>query len=256
MKNFLILGMVIHIGIAVGDKASRYISKMCMPTDYIPSSGRSAQDSLIARFLSYENSPFPCERELYLQYACMSNGTEIVDFLAEQQCLCNGGFFSAFEGCDACIYAHGLVSSSSPEEEASYRSSLSAAECTPNPPTQGFSNLVGTVDFSSIQTRIQTISNDRFPNQTAVSNYFTTTQALTPGEVTGSATARRTSITNWDGARFTPTPVSSTGSIPVTSNGSGAPSSGTNSVSSGGIAKNVSIVGGLALMLFSMLFIV
>ncbi|EPE25221.1 hypothetical protein GLAREA_11802 [Glarea lozoyensis ATCC 20868] len=229
---------------------------MCLPSSYGNSTGRSSQDSTIARYLSYENSPFPCERTLYLQWACIANGTETIDFLAEQQCFCGGGFFSASEGCDACYRAHGLVMSTSPEEEASYLSSLSTAECTPNPPTQGFTNLVATVDFSLIRTRSTTLSDDKFPNQTAVSNYFTTTKALTPGEVTGSATARRTSWTNWDGVRFTPTPVSNTGSVLVTSTGNGPPSSSTSSASSGGMAKNVPGLDQLVMMLFSILLIV
>jgi len=242
MKDLLLLGIIAPFAIGASaparNPAADYISRVCLPTIFNVTKG---EDSLTARLLAYENSPFPCERSIYLESVCLSNGTEIIDFIAEQECLCNGGYFSASEGCDACQFAHGLVSPVSPEEEASARSSLSAAECTPNPPTQGFTNLFPPLNTASLLTRVQTISNDMFPNQTAVSNYFTATRQLTPGEVTGSATARLTSYTNTGNVRFTPT----------SSLSSGNPAATANTTSSNAFAKEVPFVGGLIASLYA-----
>jgi hypothetical protein len=232
MRGLLLLGILLPFTIGVVNPAGDYINKMCLPTKVNVTRG---ENSLMARLLAYEHSPFPCERVTYLEEVCFSNGTEIIDFIAEQECLCNGGYFSATEGCEACQFAHGLVSPFSPEEQASARSSLSAAECTPNPPTQGFTNFFPPINTASLLTQVQTISNDMFPNQTAVSNYFTTTTPLTPGQVTGSATARLTSYTNTGNVRFTPTSSLSSGSSTT------SPSV----TASNGFAKEVPFVRGL-----------
>jgi hypothetical protein len=68
--------------------------------------------------------------------------------------------------------------------------SLSAAECEPSPPFQPYSNLLPSIDYSnptSIFASIASAPNltlgiDRFPNNTAVSNYFTPTRSITAGE--------------------------------------------------------------------------
>jgi hypothetical protein len=241
MKCLLLLGLIAPFAICAQDAAAEYISKMCFPTVVNTTAGASSQNPLAARLLAYENSPFPCERSTYLENVCLSNGTETIDFIAEQECLCNGGYFSAVEGCDACQYAHGLVTTNSPEEAASSLSSISAAECTPNPPTQGFTNLFAPINTMRT-TLSETISNDKFPNQTAVSNYFTTTIPLTPGEVTGGATARLTSYTNTGNVRFTPT----------SSLSSGSPTTSANNTSSGAFAKGVPIAGGFVVTLCAM----
>jgi hypothetical protein len=50
-----------------------------------------------------------------------------------------------------------------------------------------------------------TLGFDKFPNNTAVSNYFIETGPATPGAITGSATARLTTFTNTSGSRYIPT---------------------------------------------------
>jgi len=50
-----------------------------------------------------------------------------------------------------------------------------------------------------------TLGFDKFPNNTAVSNYFTETGPATPGAITGSATARLTIFTNTGGSKYIPT---------------------------------------------------
>lgn len=89
---------------------------------------------------------------------------------------------------------------------------------------------------------------------TAVSNYFTETASATPGSITGSATARLTSWTNYSGIRYTPTsipPNSGTGSATAASGAatttpSSANTSQSTSQSTGAAAtKGVSIVGGI-----------
>jgi hypothetical protein len=47
-----------------------------------------------------------------------------------------------------------------------------------------------------------TLGIDKFPNNTAVSNYFTETGPATPGAITGSATARLTTFTNTGGSTY------------------------------------------------------
>jgi hypothetical protein len=65
-----------------------------------------------------------------------------------------------------------------------------------------------------------TLGTDKFPNMTAVSNYYTATQPTQLlGSITGSATARETSYTNFNGVKFTPTSIpesSGTGSFAAT----------------------------------------
>ncbi|KAJ6126827.1 hypothetical protein N7523_002439 [Penicillium sp. IBT 18751x] len=156
-------------------------------------------------------SPFPCEQETYTKAVCTANGTTPIDFLAEQECLCTGGHWEAMRGCDACYYAHGYRGSPSmsaaayEHSTASYMSSLSAAECHVTPPYQPFSNLLPSPNYTSVEDSPSiTLASDRFPNNTAVSNYFTATQSMTPGKITGSATARLTSWTNISGVKYTP----------------------------------------------------
>lgn len=84
---------------------------------------------------------------------------------------------------------------------------------------------------------------------TAVSNYFTETASATPGSITGSATARLTSWTNYSGIRYTPTsipPNSGTGSATAASGTTTTSSSTSTSQSTGAAAtKGVGIVGGI-----------
>lgn len=206
----------------VNDPAGEYLTRMCLPL--LSNTTRSNElhlsiDGLIAS-LAY--SPFPCEQQLYIETICEANGTTEIDFLAEQECLCGGAFWEAWLACSDCYFAHG-EQRGTPAEAASALSSLSLAECTPSPPSQPFSNLLPVPNITSAELAPPiSLGTDRFPNNTAVSNYFTVTQSMTPGQITGSATGRLKSWTNFSGVRYTPT---STATPSTSTSSNGAPAS-------------------------------
>jgi hypothetical protein len=192
---------------------------MCLPLDSNGTRTRELHLSINGMIASLANSPFPCEQYLYLSQICTANGTTQADFLAEQECMCNGNFFQAQESCHACYYAHGYQRIS-PEEDASYRSSVKTAECSPSPPFQPYLNIFPPFNITSAEMApLLTLLPDKYLNNTAISVYATVTGSATPGAITGSATARLTTWTNTRGIRYTPT------SIPP-NNGTGTAGSG------------------------------
>ncbi|KAJ5125477.1 uncharacterized protein N7443_008547 [Penicillium atrosanguineum] len=228
------------------DPASQYLEKMCYPNLSNATRGTSLQLSTNEIAASLARSSFPCEQEMYIEAVCTANGTTPIDFLAEQECLCTGGYWEAVRGCNACNYAHGYRGSPSisaaafEHSTASYVSSISAAECHVSPPYQPFSNLLPTVNITSLYDSPSiTLASDRFPNNTAVSKYFTATRSMTPGNISGSATARLTSWTNYSGLRYTPTSTPDTTGSPSTSTSatsiSAAGSSATNGARAGAV---------------------
>lgn len=218
----------------ISDPAGMYLDAMCYPL--LSNSTRSwALNISISQLVpSLANSPFPCEQYEYIWAVCTANGTTEIDFLAEQECLCGGSFFETQAACSACFFAHGYQGST-PEEAASARSSLSNAECMPTPPFQPYSNLLPPINFTSIDLPL-TLGTDKFPNNTAVSNYFTTTgtASLTLGTITGSATGRLTSWTNFDGIRYTPTSIPPNNGTATATGGSATTSPPTGSAGAGG----------------------
>ena len=237
---------------AINDPVAKYLQDMCYPL--FSNTTRQTQLHISPSNLaaSLANSPFPCEQELYIQSICVANGTTEVDFLAEQECLCNGAFFEVSAGCDACYLTHGYQNYT-PSEASSSLSSISTAECSPSPPFQPFSNLFPAVNISTVYyTPNITLGDDRFPNNTAVSNYFTATESATAGAITGSATGRLTSWTNFSGIRYTPTSTSvgsGTGSAASsTATGAGGSSSTSASASAShnvASTRDVQVAGGL-----------
>ncbi|CAI7619272.1 unnamed protein product [Penicillium pancosmium] len=187
------------------DPVSQYLSRMCLPLWSNATRSMELGISVGDQVASLSESPFPCERAMYIAAACTANGTSEIDFLAEQECLCHGSYWEAEAGCNSCHFVHGNTYSS-PSKAASYLTSLSMAECTPSPPTQAFSNLTPPVNLTALtEAPPMTLGHDQFPNNTAVSNYFTPTGEMTLGQITGTATARLTSWTNFAGVRYTPT---------------------------------------------------
>ncbi|KFY34126.1 hypothetical protein V494_07030 [Pseudogymnoascus sp. VKM F-4513 (FW-928)] len=192
-----------------------YLARMCYPQLHDPNSNGNWLSKVA-------NSPFPCEQQAYLHSACYSNGTTEIDFLAEQQCLCGGNYFEAARGCQECYYAHGnVVPGDTLEKALSRLKDSSSAECSATPVTVPYTNLY------SVATTLgpdATIISDRFPNNTAVTNYWTGAATPIAGKITGSATGRLTTVTNTDGARYTPTgtttsPSSTNGAAEVTAAG-------------------------------------
>jgi hypothetical protein len=213
------------------DPVQEYIQRMCYPTLGDP-------------LRSLANSPFPCEQQLYIEEICIANGTQEVDFLAEQECFCNGSFWEVVLGCDNCYRVHGDQEVFTAEEASSFVASISTAECSPNPPLQPFTDLFPVINFTALIISESlapnlTLVDDRFPNNTAVSNYFTATGSLTAGAITGSATARLTIFTNTSKVRFTPS------STPASATGTSTSASKSSASSNAGQRGGVKIVGGV-----------
>ena len=193
----------------LGNNVTIYLQDMCFPNVSNETRMEGINPSDIFSSLAY--SPYPCELYNYFLSACGANGTTPIDFIAEQQCLCNGGiFWDLMTGCNECYLVHGDPRNSS-SARSSYVASLKTAECSVSQPCQPFSMLLppkpspanGT-SFSDPWPNL-TLGDDRFPNDTAVSNYWTPTRSITLGEITGSATARLTSFTNVGGVSYVPT---------------------------------------------------
>ncbi|KAJ5713902.1 uncharacterized protein N7483_011083 [Penicillium malachiteum] len=212
MHAFVMISMaLIAICTAEGIDSDMYLSDMCWPL--FSNISRIVDLHLTEKDLipTLVNSPFPCEQALYIARVCLSNGTTEIDYLAEQQCFCDGGFWEACRGCDNCYIAHGLIEHGKNRSEkmaldASIRTSLSSAECTRTPPNKPFSDLFPPLNFSKIfGYSPPTLTSDLFPNLTEVSDYFTPTVLLTPGAITGNATARNTGLPKYGAAHETHT---------------------------------------------------
>ncbi|PQE18942.1 collagen Mcl1 protein [Rutstroemia sp. NJR-2017a BVV2] len=223
MSIALFAGLSVAQDARVPHPNSQYLSEMCYPL--LTNITRTIELNITVdeQIPSLVNSPFPCEQANYILQVCSANGTTPIDFLAEQECLCPSSYWVAVKGCVDCFLVHGYLNETQ-EEDYARISSLSSAEClATSPPIQPYSNLLYTtaINVSTVLTAPDdAIGTDRFPNQTAVSNYFTSTgtNMWTVGTITGSATARLTSFTNSDGVRFTPTAtIASTGSGSATS---------------------------------------
>lgn len=196
----------------------QYVAKMCFPLMLDETRARTLGLTLDTLIPSLANSPFPCEQVLYIGNTCFSNGTTAIDFLAEQQCLCGGSWFDADVGCNYCAIAHGLQGYT-PAQIVSSASSLSSAECATSPPRGPFTNLAPALDvYATLNAgNSLTFGSDLYPNKTAVSNYFTATASMTPGQITGEATKRLQTFTNVGNVRFTgmPTPSNAAASRDV-----------------------------------------
>jgi hypothetical protein len=174
------------------DPVQHYIDSVCTPN--LSGSGSDVSldpvDSLNS-LSSLINSPFPCEIVTAMWHMCIANGSTPLDLLAEQECLCNGDYWEVWRGCDDCYFTHGYQPYD-PADSASSISALSSAECT-GVPTQAFTYLYAS--YWTTQPTPTTLIGDKFPNNTAVSNYWTASESpVTAGAITGSATARATTI--------------------------------------------------------------
>jgi len=132
-------------------------------------------------------SPYPCVVYSVLDELCSANASSRPsDLLYEQKCLCDGVYFDVMKGCTNCLFVHGEADDD-PSDTASLISSLSAAECNAGQPTTPFSNLWP--DTRTVLPPAITSVKDQFPNNTAVSNYWTASRSpVTSGALTKSAT--------------------------------------------------------------------
>ncbi|KFY09010.1 hypothetical protein V492_05700 [Pseudogymnoascus sp. VKM F-4246] len=228
----------------------QYINDMCQPRYEAIDPNKSYTELAVL-----SDSPFPCEQEYFLRRLCFSNGTTPNDFLAEQQCLCNGNYFETILGCYNCRIAHGVIAS--PSQRAFVTSDLDRlrkAECTPTPVTQPYTNML--IDFNSTSYMLRsdlTLSSHK-SGDTAVSNYYTGASVPIAGEITGAAVDHLSSFTNYNYDKFTPTGAASTGgtaatkSAPTTTGGADAANStgGADAASSTGGADAATSTGGAA----------
>jgi hypothetical protein len=168
------------------------VTQLCYPNydEYIIS---GSAPSLI-------DSPYPCEVQAAMESICSPNGTTTLDFLAEQECLCDGAFFDVSRGCNNCFFVNG-EGEYTPSDAAQYFSALSVAECNALP-TQPFQSMSASFSpsFSSSASYPDSSAwptNDHHPTHMAVSDYWTATGSVTIGAITGSATARATTNIRW-----------------------------------------------------------
>ena len=127
----------------LNDPADLYLTRMCLPLFSNDTRSVDLGLTIDQQVSSLAFSPFPCEQELYLQATCTANGTQEIDFLAEQECLCGGNFFEVALACNACYLAHGYQNKTV-ENVSSNIASVSTAECAPTPPFQKSANFVPT----------------------------------------------------------------------------------------------------------------
>jgi len=131
----------------------------------------------------------PCTEIISIQEACQPNGTDTIDYIASQECMCNGGFFSNWIGCLNCQYVHGARSLAVSSAFHDIISSASNALCT-GTPTAGFAAIFSSISDSAPQvvSGAATSTSDQFPSQSAVSLYYTASGPQGAGAITGSAT--------------------------------------------------------------------
>ncbi|KAL2068599.1 hypothetical protein VTL71DRAFT_14936 [Oculimacula yallundae] len=245
------------------DPAYEYLQRMCYPATYPYTFG--LLDSNGEYFSHGANSSAPCDQKFYIAGSCIANGTvPAVDFAAEQQCLCGSNYFAAELGCDACYKAHGYPYILEDKENIAHYSSLSSAECQASPyPTVPYRNLLTIITLTGTNALpLLTLSDDKFPNQTAVSNYWTTDtrSAATLGSITGAATGRQTERTATAYELFTPSstpstlPSTSPSTTPAPTGNASGSGSGTvtvapaSSSTAAGAAGDVTVAGGFLLV--------
>ncbi|KFA64977.1 hypothetical protein S40285_10147 [Stachybotrys chlorohalonatus IBT 40285] len=133
----------------------------------------------------------PCIEIVDIESRCQPNGTDSIDYAAHAQCMCNGSYFSDWLGCQDCLLVHGFRNE---RDRAYWGAVMSAASedlCT-GTPTAVFQSLFaevltnGAVPFV---TTGETRTSDRFPDETAVSLYYTAEGTQGIGAITGSAAA-------------------------------------------------------------------
>jgi hypothetical protein len=197
----------------------------------------------------------PCVQIVNIEAECEPNGTSTLDYVAHQQCMCNGGFFDQWTGCLDCDYVHG---GRSPAQVSAFQTILSSASsslCT-GTPTASFAAIFSAIEESNVIPDASGSTSDQYPSQTAVSLYFTATGPTGPGQITGSATAAvatgSTSVSGSDSESSTSGSTSGTASESTSKSSSKASSSGTSksttthSSSASGSAASATSTGGAA----------
>jgi hypothetical protein len=160
----------------------------------------------------------PCVSIQNIESQCQPNNTTPLGLSAHAQCICGGSFFSDWEGCLACQTVHGARSPPVAEVFLSILTTASQALCT-GTPTAPFASIFESVRATAgAEEAAQGVTaSDRYPDQTAVSLYYTATQIVQgPGVIRGSAT-QATNTRN-----VVPTDEVSTGGLLETLSSTGA----------------------------------
>jgi hypothetical protein len=184
----------------------------------------------------------PCQEIINIQSACLPNGTEPVDYIAHQECMCDGGFFSNWIGCLNCLYVHG---GRSPSQSAAFSQILTSASnilCTGTPTTDFAAIFSSLSDASvSVPSTVGTGMTDLYPSQTAVSLYYTASGPQGEGAITGSATLA-TQVPSTAAASTTAAGSAATGGASgltsAAGSGAGSASAASKTSSSGAAATN------------------
>jgi len=153
------------------DAEENYLSEVCFP-NWSPDS-----DDL--------STGTPCEAFAGIQISCEANGTLPIDLLAQQECICGAGsgYFEMLAGCNDCLKVHGGTENYD-YYDTSFISSASSSFCT-GTPTTDFDDLLDNMASTVVPASVT--GTDLFPNQTAVSLYYTGSILLNGGQITGSA---------------------------------------------------------------------
>jgi hypothetical protein len=192
----------------------------------------------------------PCQVINNIESACQPNGTSTLAYLAHQECMCSGGFFSNWFGCLNCLYVHGGRSKAQSIVFSQILTSASNSLCT-GTPTVKFADIFASLTNSppNAPSTAGTGTTDLFPSMTEVSLYYTASGSQGPGAITGSAAQATTPVTaspsGLAGASSVPSSQSVGGAAGVGSLGT-ATGSSVNSASASAATSKASSSGALA----------
>lgn len=184
----------------------------------------------------------PCQSTINIETACAPNGTDPLAINAHAQCMCTGSFFADWEGCLACASAHGARS---PRIVTAFWQIITSASnilCTGTPTAPFAAIFTGLTANSGVEEggSGDEVASDRFPDQTAVSLYYTQDVSQGPGSITESATAATATASTREKAVTT---SSGTRSVAVTSASSSSGRTVATAVTTGSSSSGVEPTG-------------
>lgn len=139
----------------------------------------------------------PCVAIGMIETLCQPNNTESIGIEAHAQCMCNGSYFPDWTGCQNCLLVHGLRSERDNFYWSKVMSVASDALCTGTPTAilqSLFASATTNTDKAPFATSGDTTSWDQYPDNTAISLYYTTTITQGLGDITGTATSATSDI--------------------------------------------------------------
>lgn len=209
---------------------------------FSPRQSNNSEEAYLSSVCTPPNVPnAPCQVIDNIESACQPNGTSTLAYLAHQECICGGGFFSNWFGCLNCLYVHGGRSKAQSIVFSQILKSASNSLCT-GTPTAKFADIFASLTNSlpNAPSTVGTGTTDLFPSMTEVSLYYTASGNQGPGAITGSAAQATTAVTT------PPTGLAGASAVPSTQSeegmaGVGSLTSTTGSaVNSGGVSAATS----------------